>query len=347
MKRRVLSVLLVLLLLAGCGTQAEQPEPSVQLKQYQASFLTLFDTVTTILGYAESEDAFMAQAQAIHDQLLEYHRLFDIYNEYDGIANLKTVNDQAGIAPVQVDGRIIDLLLDCRELYEATDGRVNTAMGSVLSLWHDARNDGVNDPENAYLPDASALEEAARHTGFDTVIIDEKTSTVYLSDPAQRLDVGAIAKGWSVERVCETLPSGLLLSVGGNVRATGPKPVSDAPWVVGVQAPDGDRSEYLHTLYVSSGSVVSSGDYQRYFTVDGVRYHHIIDPDTLYPANYWRAVTILCEDSGLADALSTALTTLPQTEGQSLLDRFDAVGLWVSMDGTLLYSPGFESHIRN
>lgn len=345
MKQRLLPLLLAVFLLAGCGnTPAEDPN---QPKKYEASFFTLFDTFTIVQGYAHSEEEFQAQAQVIYDTLLEYHQLFDIYNDYEGINNLKTVNDQAGIAPVTVDRKIIDLLLDCRELYEATDHRVNAAMGSVLALWHEARSDGLNDPESAYLPDQAALEEAALHTSFDTVIIDEAASTVYLSDSEQRLDVGAIAKGWATERICQSLPSGLCISVGGNVRATGPKPIGDAPWIVGIQDPDGARGENLHTLTVSSGSVVSSGDYQRYYTVDGVNYHHIIDPDTLYPASYWRAVTVICEDSGLADALSTALSTLPQAEGQALLDKFGVVGMWVSLDGTLLYSPGFESYIRN
>lgn len=110
-------------------------------------------------------------------------------------------------------------------------------------------------------------------------------------------------------------PAGLLISVGGNVCATGPKPETGQPWVVGIQNPDAPE-EYLHTIYVEDFSVVTSGDYQRYFTVDGVAYHHIIDPDTLFPADYWRSVTILCPDSGLADALSTALFTLPQQEGR-------------------------------
>lgn len=114
----------------------------------------------------------------------------------------------------------------------------------------------------------------------------------------------------------------------------------------GVESPDKGAEEYLHTLYVEKGSVVTSGDYQRYYMVDGVRYHHIIDPDTKYPAAYWRSVTIVCEDSGLADALSTALFTLNQSDGQALLDRYHAEAMWVDADGNQIYSPGFSNFIR-
>ena len=102
----------------------------------------------------------------------------------------------------------------------------------------------------------------------------------------------------------------------------------------------------LHTLYLSTGSVVTSGDYQRCFVVDGVLYHHIIDPETLYPSGYWSSVSIVCDDSGLADALSTALFLLPQAEGQELLDKTGAVAMWVDNDGNVYYSPGFEELIR-
>ena len=339
--KRLICVLLLSLLLSGCGQKREIQGP----KQYTATFLTLFDTVTSITGKADTQEAFSQTAQAIHDELLIYHQLFDIYNEYEG-KNLKTVNDNAGIAPVEVDRRIIDLLLDCKTYHEATSGVVNPAMGSVLLLWHEARNDGVNDPANAYLPKEEKLKAAAEHMDMDAVVIDEAASTVFISDPEVRLDVGAIAKGWSVQKVCEKAPSGLLISVGGNVFATGPKDPTGTPWVVGIQSPDGG-DQYLHTLKVTGGSIVTSGDYQRAYMVDGRMYHHIIDPDTLYPSTYWRSVTISCVDSGLADALSTALFVLPQEEGQALLDTFGAEAMWVAADGSICYSTGFQELIRS
>lgn len=337
--RRFLAVVLSLsLLLSGCTGAGEGP------KQYTATFLTVFDTVTTIVGRDESEAAFTEKAQAVHDELLRYHQLFDIYNEYEGLNNLKTVNDHPGEA-VPVDRKVIELLLDCKAYYDLTGGRVNAAMGSVLVLWHEARSDGLDDPANAYLPDDGALREAAGHTGWDAILIDQEAGTVTITDPALRLDVGAIAKGWSVQQVAESAPEGLLISVGGNVCATGPKDESGTPWVVGVQDPDGGDS-YLHTLYLTGGSVVTSGDYQRAYMVGGQLYHHIIDPDTLYPGRLWRAVTVVCDDSGLADALSTALFLLPMEEGQKLLDVCGAQAMWVDSSGGMYYSSGFKDLIR-
>lgn len=340
--KRLLSLLLAVSLIAGgCSSLPAAP----QQKQYTATFLSLFDTVTTIVGKADSEEAFQAEAQAVRDELQIYHQLFDIYHDYDGMNNLKTVNDQAGVAPVKVDERIIRMLTDAKAFYEITGGRVNVAMGSVLNLWHEARSDGRDDPVNARLPGDDELKAAAEHVSIDMLVIDENASTVYLSDPEVRLDVGAIAKGWAVQQVAKSAPKGLLISVGGNVCATGPKDDKGTPWVIGVQDPDGGN-DYLHTIYVSGGSVVTSGDYQRTYVVDGKAYHHIIDPDTLYPSDYWRAVTVVCEDSGVADALSTALFLLSQEEGQKLLDLYGAEGLWVADDGSIHYSPGFNDLIR-
>ena len=145
MKRFLSFVLLFSLILSGCTPL----QPKQELKQYNATFLDLFDTVTTIVGKADSEAAFHEKAQAVHDELLRLHQLFDIYHEYEGINNLKTINDAAGIKAIEVDPAIILLLADCKEYYTATAGKVNVAMGSVLKLWHEARNDSIDDPLNA------------------------------------------------------------------------------------------------------------------------------------------------------------------------------------------------------
>jgi len=338
-KRTVSLLLLLLFLLSGCAA----PGAASKENRYEASFLGLFDTVTTMVGFAESKEAFQQTAQQIHDELERYHRLFDIYHEYSGVNNLKTVNDHAAEEPVEVDRKLLDFLLFCKDMEKKTNGMVNAAMGSVLSLWHEARTDGINNPDMAKLPDMDELLTAAEHTNLDNVILDEAACTVWFADPALKLDVGALAKGYAVEMVCKTAPAGMLLSVGGNVCGTGPKP-DGSSWVVGLQDPDGDGN--LHTVYADHTAVVTSGDYQRYYFVDGIRYHHIIDPQTCMPGTKWRAVSVLCENSAEADALSTALFLLDREAGQQLLDLFGAEAMWLDADGNQFFSPGFSDRLR-
>jgi thiamine biosynthesis lipoprotein len=340
-------------MLTGCNTGRTG---TPRLKKYQSEFLTLFDTVTIIVGYSDSEEGFRAFSQEIYDKLEEYHKLYDIYNTYEGINNIKTINDNAGIAPVRVDEKIISLLKLAKEMYQKTGGAVNIAFGAVLSIWHDYREAGLNDPENAKLPPMEMLEEAARHTDINDVIIDEQASTVFLSDPDMLLDVGAIAKGYATEQVAmyfeEQGVESLLFSVGGNVRAIGDKLLADSKgetrWTIGLQNPDkySDKTELMQ-LSISDISVVSSGSYERYYTVDGREYNHIIDPKTLMPADKYQDVTIIAHDSGLCDALSTALFVLPEDEGRSLVDSLEETeALWILKDGTIKYTNGFETYIK-
>lgn len=336
------TIIILLLVISLCGCQSG---PFSGQKQYSESSFNVFDTVTTIIGFDKSEEAFEERTDKLISSLEYYHKLFDIYNDYEGVNNLKTVNDNAGISPVIVDRAIIELLNDCKYYHELTNGKMNPALGSVLVLWHDARDLGIRDPASAALPESAALKEAANHIDFDNVIIDEAASSVYITDPHTRLDVGAVAKGWAVQKIAEQADSGLLISVGGNVCVTGPKNGKD-PWIIGIENPR-EPSENIHTLKVYSGSVVTSGDYHRYFTVDGKKYNHIIDPDTLMPGSYWSSVSVVCDDSALADAMSTALFLLPYEEGLALSEKCNVEVLWIDTNGTEYMTPGFKELIRN
>ena len=328
--RKLILPLLMLLLLSGCAAEKQV---------YQTVYLDVFDTVTTIRGYDVSQEAFTEKAETVHRELLAYHTLFDIYHSTP--TGISEINSNAGIAPVAVDPRVMALLTDCRDYCTLTGGRVNIAMGSVLQLWHESREAGLANPTAAQLPDMTALQEAAKHTSFDTVILDEENNTVFLSDPQQRLDVGAIAKGWTAQQVSHLLPEGYLLNLGGNVCALGSKP-DGSKWVIGIQSPE-DPNNYLRTVGLSGISAVTSGDYQRYYTVNDQRYHHIIDPTTLMPSTLWRSVSILCPDSGLADCLSTALFLMPLEEGRALAEKCGAEAMWIAPDNSIFYSAGFPS----
>jgi len=320
--------------------------------RYEATFLQLFDTKTTIVAYTADKEEFNRHVQLIYDNLEEYHKLYDIYTSYDGINNLKTINDQAGKAPVKVDKRIIELLKFARQWYDKTGGKVNVAYGAVLRIWHDYRESGIADPDAAQLPPIELLQKASEHTDINKVIIDEEASTVYLEDPEMSLDVGAIAKGYAVEQVSRIaaengFASGLI-SVGGNVRAIGAKSKEGQPWNVGIQNPDISSSQQnVHILNITDASLVTSGIYERYYTVDGRNYHHIIDPDTMFPSDEYKSVTILCRDSGEADALSTAVFNMSLEEGTELIESIpDIEAFWILSSGEFVYSSHFRDYLK-
>lgn len=336
--------LLICLALSSCGTA------KVQKKQYSTHSMEYFDTVITVIGYENSQEEFDAIAENILSELGEYHRLYTIYHRFDGMENLCTINELSDGThrTVKVDPRIIDMLLYAREMYDLTDGTVNIAMGSVLSLWHNYRKVGMDNPVNASLPPMDKLKEAALHTDISKMIIDEENFTVTLTDPLMKLDVGAIAKGYATERVTQSLEdqgiTGYVLNVGGNIRTIGIKP-DGSPWNIGLENPVSD--EYLAYLQLSGNSIVTSGSYQRYYYVDGKPYHHIIHPDTLMPAEGFVSVSVICENSGFGDALSTALFCLPLEKGLSLIESLpETEAMWLAEDGVITVSSGWNKYVK-
>lgn len=346
MKKRLIILLVVVYIinLTGCSFGEKN--------RYEAEFLQLFDTVTKIVGFANSKEEFEEYTQMIYDNLTEYHELYDIYNNYEGINNIKTINDNAGISPVKVDKRIIDLLLFSKDVYDKTEGKTNIALGAVLKIWHEYRDTGIEDPENSSLPPMDLLVAASEHTDINNMIIDEAASTVYLSDREMSLDVGAVAKGYATEQVSQiTYEAGYtsgLISVGGNVRAVGYKNASGEKWNVAIQNPNKDEEENsLFTLSINDLSLVTSGNYQRYYIVNGKSYHHLIDSKTLMPAEYFVSVSIVCKDSGMADALSTAIFNMSYEQGNALVETLeDTEALWVFPDYSIKYSEGFNEFIK-
>ena len=322
-----------------------------ELNRYTASFLDVFDTRTEIVGFAKNKEKFAEDAQLIKDRLIYYNQLYDIYNDYPGVNNIKTINDNAGIGPVKVDPEIIALIRFSIDTYDETDGAVNIAMGAVLKLWHRQREIGIADPERAKLPNSDALVEASRHCSIEDIVIDEEKSTVYLTDPGMSLDVGSTGKGFAVQRVLDYAREkgldNILLSLGGNISCIGTR-IDGTNFRLGIQNPDMDSSEqYVEMVDISDGEcVVSSGDYQRYYEVDGIRYCHIIDPETLYPAGDFASVSVITDDSGLADSYSTALYTMSVEEGMAFVEKRDNVeAMWIMQSSTL--KTFWESTLRN
>ncbi len=318
-------------------------------EKYTEYFFDYFDTVTTVVGYAESKAEFDTVCQKIETELERYHKLFDIYNKYEGINNIASLNEVTdGSHPkLEVDSEITGLLQFCIELYHKTEGKTNVAMGSVLKIWHTYRERGLDDPGNAELPDKDELEKAAKHTDINDVIIDG--DTVHIKDPLQTLDVGAVAKGYAARRICEKLREagvdGYVVSIGGSVSCIGD--ADGKPWRVGIENPRPEsEDEYALMLEASDVSVVTSGSYQRYYTVGGKNYHHIIDSETLMPPESFLSVSVICDDPALGDALSTALFCMTHEKGLDLAETTDGVEvIWITRDGEMLLSDGAGKYV--
>lgn len=347
-KKHIPFLAAVLMVVLGLGLTIYRN--NTELEQYKKIYIDAFDTVTQVIGYAESEEEFTKQAATINAALVHYNDLYDIYSIREDVNNLRTVNMNAGKEPVKVDREIIDLLKFSIDLYKKTNGEVNIAMGSVLKIWHNYRTDGIDNPSTATLPPMDKLQEAMKHTNIDDIIIDEEASTVYLADPEMSLDVGSIGKGYAVQKVAEYARElgyyNLVINCGGNVISIGPKS-GEKDWVFGIQNPDLEaKNDIIQRVSITDKCLVTSGDYQRYYVVDGVEYCHIIDPDTLMPPSYFSAVSIICDDSGLADALSTALFNMPYEEGLALINSMNnAEAIWVLKDGSIKYTENFEDYI--
>ena len=333
---------------AGVSARAESTQ------RYSATFADTFDTIVTLIGYAPDEKNFAEAFAGVYSIFTEYHRLFDAYHTYDGIENLCSLNQKAGISPVRVDRKLFDFISWCLDREkEFGSEQVNIAMGSVLQLWHSYREAGIASPGTAALPPMDELEQAAMHMNVKDVILDADECTVYFADPALRLDFGAVAKGYTAQAAADHLAASdmpsFILNAGGNVCAGHRKADTGALWGIGIQDPDGlSGSDLFDTIFAADKAVVTSGDYQRYYVVDGKRYAHLISPETLMPAEEFRGVTIVADDSGLCDFLSTYLFIADYETGRALVDAMpDTEALWILPDRTVRYTDGMARYLRS
>ncbi len=259
----------------------------------------------------------------VKDMYQENNKRFDQYHEYEGINNVYTINHIAYDQPVEID----DILLDCITLslkYNQVNTQFDITQGALLSLWHTYREDTKNK-----VPSKKLIQEALHHGGRDTVQIDG--NTVRLLDQDASLDLGGIAKGYTTQMVADRLQNeGLrngFINAGGNVVTLGPK-ADHSPWVIGIQNPDGNDSLLTYSTK-DAQAIVTSGDYQRYYEVQGKRYHHIIDFQTGYPSQYARSVTVFTSDSAKADALSTMLFSMSYEDGFALAKQEGVDVCWI------------------
>ena len=333
--KKAVSVLLIALLLPFF-VSCTQKNADSRLKSL--FFGDYFDTFST-LYYDGKEVTDPSFAEEFEKELRRLNGLFDAYHDAP-FPTVKTVNDRAGASPVKVDADLLELLCECAAFSDASGGTVDPAIGAVSALWKEAA-------KYERLPDEAALKEASAHISPEVMQIDEEAGTVFLRDPAARIDVGASAKGYAARIMSRWLDErkigNYLISLGGTLLARGKNPHTNEPWTAGVRDPFKKEDAAISSLTLAGAALATSGSYERCFTVNGKSYHHIIDPATCAPSARTDvvSVSVLHSDPAAADLLSTALFILPENEGNELLKTTGGEALRVYANGRITRTAGF------
>ena len=262
------------------------------------------------------------------------------------------INAAAGEGQIPVSSAMGEWLDRCRQISEESAGAFDVSIGRLSRLWNIDTWAAVEDPQDYELPGQEEITQALATAGWQKISLEQQADGTLVSIPAEmQLDLGAVGKGVALDEIRKTLEeypevSGAVISVGGSILTYGSKPEGGA-WQIAVTDPL-DPSKSVGVLTLDGGYCVStSGDYERYVEVNGVRYHHILDPRTGAPARSDVAgVTIVTTDGFLSDALSTACFVLGQEEGRKLLEKYDAEGLFIDHEGTITMTEGMQQYFH-
>lgn len=316
--------------LTGCSPASSGPSDRPSDAVTGSTFA--FDTFCTFTVYGDDEAPAKLSAACAR-----YDKLFDLYDPASDIAR---VNDAGGGAATAVDRETAELVAEALAFCASARGLFDITVGAVSTLW---------DFEKGIRPADDSIADALQHVDWKLVDVDVEASTVRLTDPAAKIDLGGIAKGFVADRLCklledETTATGAALSLGGNIAYFGSKP-DGTPWNTGIRDPnDPGGSRTVGTAHLDGGSLVTSGLYERTFELDGETYWHILDPRTGMPvATDTVSVTVACPSSTTADALSTTLFVAGSRDGAALADAHEKTAAYfIKADGSTAESSKWQ-----
>lgn len=305
-----------------------------QKYEYQKNIFAM-DTYINIKIYNKNKNInnIIKEVENIYDK---YDKLADAYQEYENIINIHYLNNILPLnTSIEISEELRNLITYGLNVYDETDGLVNIALGNVTNIWKIYQSEGTN------VPSITELNE--QNINIKDIVIDENK---FLKKSDIKLDFGAIAKGYVTEIVGDYLEENnidkYLINAGGNVKVG--NHYENQKYIIGIENPENTNQIYKK-IKVTNKSIVTSGDYQRYYEVDGVRYNHIINPKTLFPSNYYKSVTVITENSSYADLLSTYLFLLPIEEALKYVNENDSVEAIFYVDkDNIITSKGFLNY---
>ena len=314
-------------------TPAKPSAAAVTVKRAQV----LMGTMVELTAVAPNE--ILAQA-ALSAGFQEIRRLESLLSTWIETSELSKVNAAAGLEPVGVSEETFALLRRAMEVTDYTEGAFNIAIGPAARLW--------NIPEAPHIPSDLELEIAAQYVDYHDIHLDSTRRTVLLEKPGMQIDVGGIGKGFAAEKTASIMQevgaTGGLVAVAGDFRVFG-KRADGTPWPVGIRHPR-HAGKILATLDSTDEAISTSGDYERFFIKGGIRFHHILDPDTLKPALLCQSVTIVAPDAAWADALATGVFVMGPARGLALIERLGFGAVIVDAQGRMLVSSRLRDRVK-
>jgi thiamine biosynthesis lipoprotein len=253
------------------------------------------------------------------------------------------INQAAGKEKVQVDPDVIAMLKLARSRSEQLNGALDVSVGALTELW------GVGH-KGDFVPSEAEIKELLPLVNYQLIEIDDKANTVFLPKPGMRIDLGAVAKGYADRKAIDALKAqgikSALVNAGGDVRIIGKRP-DGQPWRIGVQDPRNSEGIAAKLAMNDWDVLETSGDYQRFFMKDGVRYSHIIDPHTGHQPQGLASVTIVAKSDNYVDILSTAMFVLGVEKAQQMLKHYPGTeAIFITTDGKKIITPGLEGKIE-
>jgi thiamine biosynthesis lipoprotein len=278
-----------------------------------------------------------AKAESAIDALLaEMRHIDDSMSTYKPSSEVSQVNAKAAQGPMRISKELFDLLTTAKEYSVLTDGAFDITYASVGYLY---------DFRKHVHPDEAQIDRALPAINYRHVLLDPKHQTVQFSQKGVRIDLGGIAKGYSVDRGIDVLKSfgftRMYVSAGGDSRIVGDR--FGKPWMVGIRDPSKGEGEVITRIPLVDAAISTSGDYERFFEENGVRYHHIIDPHTGHSASKVRSATVIGPYATRTDGLSKTAFVLGPDKAMEIYNRIDDIdAIIVKLDGSVIYSKGIE-----
>jgi len=333
----LLSILILSFVISGCGQSIQTNTSQLMETPYKKTEF-LMGTVITISIYDEEKEDALDLAFARIETLAEKLAVNNKDSEVD------LINENAGVKPYKVSDEVYDVILAGKEYSERAKGSFDISIGSLTSLWH------IGYPDERK-PLQSEIDAVLPLINYQNIELNEEEHTVFLKNKGMKLDLGAIAKGYIADQAVCVLNSNkvttAIINLGGNIYVMGNNP-SGNKWTIGIQDPFSARENIVGNISVSNKSVVTSGIYERYLEVDGVKFHHLLNPKDGYPIhNDIAGITIISDKSIDGDALSTSLFTKGIKEALNYIEKMEGVeAIFVSRDKKIYMTPGIKNNFK-